>query len=206
MAHSSNRRAGHSKINRETSERERGGEGQEGGGVIRNLATIGPVLGVSMGPHGDDEGGLRVGAVLGCDVGMTMGPHTGRISGTDQQSWVRPGRRYPIQERRGCGEGGRGYHGSSNGDSDGGNDGDDGRGMRGSSCHDIFFAVSALCFGPAVMTERISIRRQGLRKRETERRRQGSSVGMTGTGRNGRRWMTAMQSTLLLLNLEWSSQ
>ena len=44
---------------------------------------MGPVRGVSLIPHGDIGGGLRVGAVLGRGVGMTVGPHDWRISGTD---------------------------------------------------------------------------------------------------------------------------
>ena len=101
---SSNGRAGHSKINREMSDRERVVEGWYGMGrreVIRNIATVVPVLGVSLGPHDNVGGGFCVGAVLGRDFGMTVGPPAGRISGTKQWCWVRPGRRYPIRERRG---------------------------------------------------------------------------------------------------------
>ena len=47
--------------------------------------------------------------------------------------------------------------------------------MKGSSCQEIVVAVSGSCFRPAVMTERISIRRQGLRrsKRESMERKTG---------------------------------
>ena len=54
-----------------------------GGGLIRNLATLVPVLGVSLTPHDNIGGGFCVGAVLGRDVGMTVGPHAGNISGAD---------------------------------------------------------------------------------------------------------------------------
>ena len=63
--------------------------------------TVGPVLGIFMGPYVDVGGGLRVGMVLGNDIGTTVGFHTGRIYGTDRRRWVRAGRRYPIRERRG---------------------------------------------------------------------------------------------------------
>ena len=61
--------------------------------VIRNLATVGPVPGVSLGPHDDVGCGLHVGAVLGRDARMTVGPHAGRIYGTNQRRWVQTSRR-----------------------------------------------------------------------------------------------------------------
>ena len=57
---------------------------------------MGPVLGLLLGPPDEIVSGLCVGSVLEIDVGMTMGPQAGRISGTNQQCWVRPGRRYQI--------------------------------------------------------------------------------------------------------------
>ena len=98
--------------------------------VIRNIATVGPVLGVLLGPHDDVGGGFPVSTVLGRDFGVTVGPHAGRISGTEQWCWVRPSRRYPIRERRGRRRGGRVFCGGSDRDSNGGKDDDYGRVMR----------------------------------------------------------------------------
>ena len=55
----------------------------------------------------------------------------------------------------------QGCCGSRNSDSNVGDD-DDGRRIRGSSCQEIAVAVATSCFRPTMMTERISIRRQGL--------------------------------------------
>ena len=64
---------------------------------------------------------------------------------------------------------GRVCHRESYGNSDRG-DGYNGRGMGGLSCQEIIIDVSASGFGAAVMTEKTSICRKGIRKSERESR------------------------------------
>ena len=65
---------------------------------------MGPILGVSMGPHDDVGVGLCVGAVLGHDSRMTVGPQTRRIYSNNWWHWVRTRRMYPIWEQSGNGQ------------------------------------------------------------------------------------------------------
>ena len=111
------------------------------------------------------------------------------------------------------GGGGLCCHGISYGNGGGGDD-NDGRGMGGSPCQEIVVVVSASGFGPAVMTEQISIWRQGRRRirRESGERTAGKQRRDSRDG-GGKMWpifcstlslgLIATQSTLLILDLEF---